>query len=249
MECYERGILTEKDTDGLTMNWGNVEAVRIMLSRMANRSGFGDILAEGVMRTAQHIGGAALDLGVYVKKGHSPRTHDARARWSDILDYAVSGVGTNESNFVALEDPFSPENVALSVVKGKIREFVDSLVVCSLATMTYSGADVKHLVEALNLVTGWDYHEKEAFLMSLRASNLFRVFNIRHGISPELEMPSKKYGSAPVDGPARGKSVMPHWGEALSEYYRLMGWDMITGKPLPNTLKRLGLEWVVSDIW
>ena len=249
IECYENGILTQHDTDGLKMNWGNVEAVKEMLFKIARREGFGDILAEGVMRAAEHIGGDALNLGVYVKKGHSPRTHDARARWSDMLDYATSGVGTSESNSVPMEEPFLPKNVAFSVKKGKIRQFVDSLVVCNIATMTYAGTDVKNLIDALNLVTGWNYTEKEAVEMSERVVNLFRAFNIRHGHTPDLEVPSVKYGSTPVDGPMKGKNIMAHWEEMKDEYYKMMGWDRVTGKPLPETLERLGLRSVISDIW
>lgn len=249
IECYEEGILSQNDTDGLKMTWGNVEAVKEMLLKIARRDGFGDILAEGVMRAAEHVGGDALNVGVYVKRGHSPRTHDARARWGDILDYSTGGVGTTESNSVPMEEPFFPKNVALSVKKGKIREFVDSLVVCNIATMTYAGTNVKDLVDALNMVTGWDYTGEEAIQMSERAANLFRVFNIRHGHTPQLEQPSPKYGSIPVDGPMKGKNVLAHWEQMLSEYYKLMGWDKETGKPLPETLEKLGLETVISDIW
>jgi aldehyde:ferredoxin oxidoreductase len=249
IECFEKGLLTINDTDGLKMTWGNVGAVKEMLLKMARREGFGDVLAEGVKRTAENIGGEALNLGVYVKKGHSPRTHDARGRWGDILDYSTSGVGTSESNSVPLEEPFLPQNVARSVKKGKIREFVDSLVVCNIVTMTYMGVDVKDLVASLNLVTGWNYTEGDAIEMSERISNLFRVFNIRHGHSPDMEAPSAKYGSTPVDGPAKGKSIMAHWEEIKDAYYQLMGWDKLTGKPLPETLERLGLGHVISDIW
>ena len=68
MECYEKGIITEKDTDGLEMTWGNVEAVKAMLNKIANRQGVGDLLAEGTMRVAQHLGGEALKLGIYTMK-------------------------------------------------------------------------------------------------------------------------------------------------------------------------------------
>ncbi|MBU2497323.1 MAG: hypothetical protein KKE57_00310 [Proteobacteria bacterium] len=249
IECFERGILTEKETDGLSMTWGNVAAAREMLYKIAHRDGFGDVLAEGVKHAAEYIGGDALDLGVYVGKGHSPRTHDARARWGDILDYATGGVGTSESNSIPLEEPFLPKNVALSVARGKIREFVDSLVVCNIATMTYSGAEIGDLVEALNLTTGWDYTQEEAFQMSSRVTNLFRAFNIRHGLTPDLEVPSKRYSSAPVDGPMKGKSILPEWESILDEYHKIMGWDRATGKPLPGTLKELGLESIIPDLW
>ena len=59
MECYEKGLLTKKDTDGLEMTWGNVDETRKMLEKIAKRDGFGDILAEGVKRASQHIGGEA----------------------------------------------------------------------------------------------------------------------------------------------------------------------------------------------
>jgi len=249
IECFEKGIITEKDTDGLKMTWGNVEVVRAMLHKMARREGAGDVLAEGVMRAAQHIGGEAPSMGVYVKKGHSPRSHDARARWADILDYAVGGVGINESNSVTVLNPFSVEGAVESVVKGKIRNFVDSLVVCDIVTMSYSGDEVGHLVDMLNAVTGWDFTEEEAVQMSLRVANLFRAFNIRHGFTPEVEEPSPRYGSAPVDGPAEGKSIMPHWKKMLDEYYKRMGWDRDSGKPLPQTLRNLGLEAIIPDLW
>ncbi len=85
--------------------------------------------------------------------------------------------------------------------------------------------------------------------MSLRVANLFRVFNLRNGIMPEVEAPSAKYGSAPVDGPMKGKSILPHWEEILDAYYSQMGWDRVTGKPFPDTLRRVGLESIISDIW
>jgi len=249
IECFEKGIVTEQDTDGLVMKWGNVEAVRDMLHKIAGREGAGNFLAEGVMRAAGHIGGEAPNMSVYVKKGHSPRMHDARARWSDILDYATGGVGTSESNPVPVDNPFSPEGASEAVMKGKVREFVDSLVVCNFATMTYSGDNVEHLVGMLNAATGWDFTGAEAVEMSMRTANLFRAFNIRNGIDPGVEEPSPRYGSAPIDGPAQGKSILAEWETMREEYFTRMGWDRKTGKPLPQTLTSLGLGDVVSDIW
>jgi len=249
IECFEKGIISKKDTDGLEMTWGNVETVRAMLDKIARREGAGNILAEGVMRAAQHIGGEAPSMGVYLKNGHGPRAHDGRGRWGDILDYAVGGVGINESNGGPVMNPFSAEGATEVVVRGKIRQFVDSLVVCDIATMSYTGYDVGHLVDILNAVTGWEFTDEEAMKMSMRVANLFRAFNIRHGFTPEVEEPSPRYGSAPVDGPVEGKSIMPYWEKMLDEYYKLMGWDRDSGKPLPRTLRSLGLEAVIPDIW
>jgi aldehyde:ferredoxin oxidoreductase len=99
------------------------------------------------------------------------------------------------------------------------------------------------------MVVGWDYTVEEAVRMSLRVVNLLRVFNLRHGHTPDLEVPSTKYASTPVDGPMKGKSIMPDWKKILAEYYTQMGWDRSSGRPYPVTLEKLGLESVISDIW
>jgi len=144
-------------------------------------------------------------------------------------------------------DPFSPEQVAAVVAGGKSRQFVDSLVTCMFPTMTMTDNKVDHLVEILAAATGWDFTNEEAWQVGQRIANTLRVFNLRHGIGPEVEEPSIRYGSAPVDGPIKGKSIMPSWKALKDEYYRLMGWDRATGYPLPETLKGLGLEGLLTD--
>lgn len=248
MECCEKGILSDSDLDGFKLGWGDVEGVRVLLRKIALREGLGDLLAEGLVSASRIIGGRATELGVYVEKGHAPRGHDHRARWLEMVDTATSNTGTIESIGLAVSDPFSPSDISEALVKGKVRNFVDSLVVCMFPTMTMLHDDVSHLVEILNAVTGWDYTSDEAFKMSLRVVNLLRAFNIRHGIGPELEKPSQRYGSTPMDGPMVGRSVLGIWDETLERYYQKMGWDRQTGKPMPETLRSLGLESVIRDL-
>ena len=71
--------------------------------------------------------------------------------------------------------------------------------------------------------------------------NVLRLFNLREGLTPAMEAPSLRYGSAPVDGPAEGHRILDHWNHIREVYYQTMGWDRRTGKPLPDTLKALGL--------
>jgi aldehyde:ferredoxin oxidoreductase len=78
---------------------------------------------------------------------------------------------------------------------------------------------------------------------------LLRAFNIRHGHTPESERPSPRYGSCQTDGPIVAESVMPHWEGMIDRYYKGMGWDRKTGKPLPATLRRVGLDEIIEDLW
>lgn len=251
MECYEKGILTKKDTDGLEMTWGNVEAAREMLHKIAKREGFGNMLAEGVKRSAQQIGGEALNIAVYSEKGHAPRGHDHRPRWSEQLDYATGGVGTIESGPIAISDLFDVDEVSTKLARVKFRNFVDSLVMCMFPTMTMhvTPGSIERMVEMINAATGWEFTKEEAELHGQRIANLMRVFNLRHGIGTDVERPSVRYGSTPTDGPAEGKGIMPHWEYLLDNYYKVIGWDRASGRPLRETLKTVGLEEIIPDIW
>ncbi|MFC1926445.1 aldehyde ferredoxin oxidoreductase family protein [Chloroflexota bacterium] len=253
MECYEKGILTKEKLDGLDLQWGNTEAVRTLIYKIAKREGCGNFFANGVKHAAERLGDEALDIAIFGKKGNTPRGHDHRAMWFELFDTCVSNTGTMETRQnmnmdligFSLQNPFSWEDIATAVAKTKgSMQFEDSLGICTFMTST----DLDVLTKALNAVTGWDFTIDEAMLMGRRVVNLLRVFNMRCGISSKMDAPSPRYSSAPVDGPLKGKSIAPHWDQMLSLYYELMGWDKDTGKPLPETLKSLGLEKVVRDM-
>ncbi|MFH1650994.1 MAG: aldehyde ferredoxin oxidoreductase C-terminal domain-containing protein [Chloroflexota bacterium] len=255
IELYEKGVLTKDDTDGLELTWGNAAAIETLLRRIANREGaFADMLAEGTKHAAEELGPAALERGIYAMKGHSPRGHDHRAMWREMFDTAVSDIGTYAAGYLgppdpdthSIKDPFSPEDVAANtaLAKGR-RQFEDCLGTCVFCTRQ----QLHLLLDVFNAVTGWGFTARDVQGVGIRLTNLYRAFNLRNGIGVDLEQPSPRWASPPVDGPVKGVSVMPHWETMLDRYYQLMGWDRKTGRPLPETLKALGLEDVVPDLW
>ena len=256
MECFEKGVFTLEETEGLDLTWGNVESVRILLGKIATREGYlGKLLADGVMRAAREIGGEAEDWAVYTQKGATPRGHDHRARWSELFDTCLSNTSTIESTFGGVmsdtvdnvppvTDPFSHEEVSsLNAKFNGIRQFDDCIGTCRLAA-----PHPKKVLACFNSVTGWDWPLENAFEVGKRIVNLLRVFNLRHGLNIANERPSTRYGSVPTGGPAKGKNIMEKWGFMVKNYYQLMGWDQNTGKPLPETLEKLGLAEVVKDL-
>jgi aldehyde:ferredoxin oxidoreductase len=254
MECYEKGILKKQDLDGIEMTWGNDDAIMMMLRKIARREGFGDVLAEGVLRASRNIGGEASKLAVCTLKGNTPRSHDHRVSWFELFDTCVSNLGTLEGHnlppFKLLGlpqtyDTFDPQAVSTMVAASKGAMVIeDSLVTCRFRTAT----QLDLLCDALNAVSGWDMDVKETMEVGRRAVNIARVFNLRHGISAELDRPSMRYGSTPLDGVAAGRGIMPHFDEMLRNYYNLMGWSE-QGIPLPETLRSLGLERTIPDLW
>lgn len=257
MECYEKGVFTKKDTEGLELTWGNVEAVKELLNRIARRRGsFGNLLAEGVMRASQKVGGEAADWAIYAAKGAAPRSHDHRGstRWYELFDTCLTNTSTIESTWggihpklVDLEEPtdhFSHELVSSFNAKyNGIRLFDDCVGTCRFAA-----PHPKLVLECFNAVTGWNWSLQDAFTLGRRIVNLLRIFNLKHGLKIEDERPSKRYGSIPVDGPAQGKNIMEKWSWMVENYYRLMGWNPQTGWPLPETLEKLGVPELIKDL-
>ena len=179
---------------------------------------------------------------------------DHRAQWLELLDTCVSNTGTLETHFgarydqlglSATYDTFNTEAVSMAEarIKGAMI-FEDCMVTCRYNTST----NLDLLSQAVNAATGWDLDIQEAMIIGRRTVNLLRAFNLLNGISSELDAPSTRYGSTPIDGRAAGIGIMPHWNSMLQNYYKLMGWDD-KGKPLPETLKSLGLESIIPQLW
>ncbi|MBI1987666.1 MAG: aldehyde ferredoxin oxidoreductase family protein [Nitrospinae bacterium] len=250
MECYARGILNPDDTDGLDLSWGNAGAVEELLRRIARREGLGGLLAEGVMRSSQRIGNGAQELAVYAKKGFAPHVHDPRGRWSILFGQAVSNMGSIEGSSLELSaapdlgfpEPipfFSKEMVPKAQARtGPKRQFEDTLGIC----MFLCQGSLQGMVDTLNAVTGYDLDKARALEVGERIINLLRLFNVRHGLTPDDDSLSPRLREAIPEGAHRGRSIDSVFEEMRRAYYAEMGWDPETGRPLPQTLQRLGLE-------
>jgi len=254
MECQERGLIT-KDQLGFELRWGDIQGAHRLLQMIAHRRGFGDVLAEGVKRAAEKLGGAAKDCAVYIEKGATPRGHDHRGRWDEMLDTCTSGIGTMETGNPVHQtelgqpariNPFDGEAVAKLVagLRGR-RNFEDSLGICVFTTRTR----LENVCRALSAATGWHFTNDDAMRFGRRTAALNRVVSLRCGHTPDLERPSKRYGSTPVDGPAKGQAIGEQWEKMVEIWYRDVGYDPKTGKPLPKTLRDLGLDRLVPELW
>ena len=145
-----------------------------------------------------------------------------------------------------LADPAYPQEAARLVAHSAGDDyFHDSVGACRFATR----GDFPLILEMVRAATGWDLGEAEGKDIGLRAMNRFRAFNLRHGIGTELDRPSPRYGSASTDSPLTGRSALASGAEILRVYYTELGWDTVTGKPLPETLARLGLKDIIPHLW
>jgi aldehyde:ferredoxin oxidoreductase len=254
LECVDKGILDrERDLDGLDLKWDDEDSLAELLRKISLREGCGDWLAEGVMRAAQHVGRGAEQLAVYTKKGASPRGHDHRGRWTELLDTCVGNTSTIEATagadpvdnlpIEAVKNRFDPIDVSRFVgeINGR-RQFDDSLGVCR-----FDSQDLLLELETFNAVTGLNYEPLDALRKGRQMVHLMRAFNARHGLTAELEEPSERYRSNPTDGGAADSHPEQAWPIMKRNYYRTMGWDEQTGMPLPATLRELDLDELIPD--
>jgi aldehyde:ferredoxin oxidoreductase len=262
-EAYERGLITSKDTNGIELRWGDAKAAEEILLQYVHREGLGDILARGIKEAAEIIGGEARDFAVHVK-GTGMSLHDWRHSWGVLLGQILgSGAGwTSPSdgmrpeaaagypNAPTLEEKLDPKRQPKSVMAtGIMKQLNDSTGLCWFNTWGLPNV-MDLLRDGLNAITGLNYETQELWKIGERVSNLERVMNIRYGLKPEDDLDvSPRLLEPPPDGPGKGRSIKPYLPGMVHEYYRLMGWDRKTGKPWISTLKRLGLDYVINEMW
>jgi aldehyde:ferredoxin oxidoreductase len=253
MEGYEKGMISKEELDGIDLKWGNAEAAIEIMKRISRREGIGDLLAEGVKRSSDKLGGEFPTIAVYVKKGNAPHVHDPRSRWGTLFNQVVSDAGSQEAvDFTArgsadlrIEKPTSEPDEYLGEVNAKSacwRQFQECLVYCY-----YQGASGETMIKTLNNLTGSDYDMAHALKIGKRVVNLMRMFNIREGMTREHDSFSPRLGKSPVDGPAMGKSIAPTFERVLDSYYKASGWDR-EGMPTRELLKELDLDFTIPAL-
>jgi aldehyde:ferredoxin oxidoreductase len=245
MELYERGIMTNKDTGGLELRFGNADAAVALPRLIALRKGIGDMLAEGVARASKKIGKDSERYAMHVKGQEYP-AYDPRGSFGMALAYATSDRGADHNRAwpVGYEafgkiDPFTTEGKAELVVKDQIRTSVKfSAVMCD-----FLAADLNLAARLLNAACETDYTEDSIKVVGERIWTLTRLFNLREGFSREDDsIPERVYLDPLPEGNPKGKVVSEQdFQTMISEYYKLFGWDE-QGRPTRETLRELDLE-------
>jgi aldehyde:ferredoxin oxidoreductase len=252
-ECYNKGIISKEDTDGLELTWGNWRAAVELLHKMIKREGFGKILAEGPARAAELIGKGASQYALHIK-GTGYNLHDWRPLWQKLFGQIIAtagpchhGTGVDglmaepDLGYPAKQKPFHLEGIIDGVRKTQIKKlWVDSLGICDFVALGIPDF-VRFGPEALSSLTGWDFSPREADLVGERVINLEKIFSLQRGFTIEDDLDvGPRVIEAPMEGPAKGMTFEPHLEKLVLEYYQAMGWDE-KGIPTKETLKKLDL--------
>jgi len=254
MEAYERGLISDKDTEGLALLWGSSEALVEMVRRIAERKGIGDLLAEGTRFASERLGGVAPEFAVHVKGLDLP-AHDPRCYSSLAVGYATANRGAchlqgfsygferavtmPELGFNEVFNRHETEGKGkLAALAQDLMAVLDSLKMCKF--MLYGGVKLTHIAQMINYVTGWDMSVEEIMRAGDRQTCLKRMYNARCGISRKDDILPPRI-LARSRGTGGSADYLPNLGKMLDEYYRFREWTEF-GIPSEEKLKSLGLR-------
>lgn len=269
MECYEAGILSKEDADGLDLSWGNADAMIELIKKITYRDGIGNILAKGVRRASQIIGKGSEKFAIHVKGLEGP-AHDPRSGKALAVMYGVSNRGmchihplegmaydSLKKDFglipYGLPDPKTVDRWA-EEGKGKAAKLLqdwgtvpDVAGFCKF--FIYNGVTPDDVANLLSALTGWEISGEEVLKIGERVFTLQRMFNVREGIRKEHDMLPERVLRLPEFGKystVKECEIRDYEG-MLKECYEARGWDE-NGIPKPDKLKELGLEWVLDYV-
>ena len=262
MECFENGIITESDMDGISLTWGNAEAMVTMVDKMAARDGFGDILADGVKIAAAKIGGGAEKFAMHVG-GQEPGLHNALFLPSRGTGFVCDPTpGRHTAAPMARIDggpgafaPYPELKIEefdrytytgkgpMSATASKYLQVGASAGICIMPLMFFGNFP---FVDFFNAVTGWQLDMSEVLTTGARIQTLRQCFNLREGLkASDIKLPERMAGRPPQkEGPVAGITL--DVDSLAREYRQAMGWDPHSGRPEDSSLEKLGLAQLVK---
>lgn len=257
MDCYESGIITHKDTDGLELKWGNADAIIKLIHKIARREGIGDVLAEGAKIAAEKFGKKAEPLAIHVG-GQVIPMHDPRraAGWgatyvSEASPATHTRGGTQfPETGMANPDIYEPLGVPIQLDKynpegkGKYQAIMSGwqhLMNCSGVCIFAADGLNFRWIELMKAITGWDLNIDDLKKTGQRIGTMLHLFNLREGFKlSDFTMPERARGNPPLTaGPTRGVTL--DFEGLKHQYFEAMGFDFDSGRFRRSRLEELGL--------
>ena len=262
IECYENGLITKEDMEGIELTWGNADAIVEMTEKIAKREGFGAILADGVKVAAEKIGKDADKYALHVAGQELPM-HDPKLIPAYGNAYVVDATpGRHTQGYSIYLDelpgvempPLGDERDcrgkgAANAYMSHFNHVVNALGVCQFPSNLIVIEGIPNHADFVNSVTGWKTTMQALLVCGERIACMRQAFNVREGFTPaDFKLPARAFGKPPLaKGPLKDVTIeIENW---VKEYHEYADWDYETGKPSAKKLIQLGLEDVAKDLY
>jgi len=251
MEASERRLISER------FEWGDYKAARELMTKIVYREGIGDMLAEGVKKASEKIGGGSYEWAMHVK-GLEVSAYNCHTAIAMALAYATSPIGAHHKDSWVIS--WEVKTDRFGVNRGKAEKVVElqrirggifeSLTLCRLPWIEL-GFELEWYLKYLKAATGVTFTMDDLYVIADRIYNLIRAFWIREmdGWRREMDWPPQRWFNNPLTkGPFKGQKLdRDAYSKLLSWYYEIRGWDE-NGIPRKTTLKQLGLDYVIEKL-
>ncbi len=263
MECYEKGVLTKSDTDGVELKFGDPDVMIQLVHKIAKREGIGDLLAEGTKRMSEKLGKGTERFAMHVKGLEMP-AYDPRAakmcglafatanRGGDHITAYIEGPTFMDIPFLCVENSKIEDLLVENPAEAKVlKDLEDSLTVFdAMGTCKFMGMALatEDWVDMIANCVGWKFDVSDFRKAGERIYNLARAFSVREGLTRADDSLPKRLLEEPMpEGAAKGHKV-EKLDEMLDAYYGFRGWDKKTGEPTPEKLRELGLGAIIAKM-
>ncbi|MBN1188534.1 MAG: aldehyde ferredoxin oxidoreductase family protein [Dehalococcoidales bacterium] len=238
IECYENGIFTRQDTEGIELRWGNHKAIVEITEKIGKREGLGNILADGVKVAAEKIGRGAEKFAVHIG-GQELGMHDPKLLMGGRSIFSGYRMDATPGRHTA---GFGPNSFS--------KMLVNSMGLCFVGFGFGAAPDVPaKMAGFMAAVTGQTFTVEEMLKTGERIATLRHAFNLREGIyERNWAIHPRIIGNPPLkEGPLAGVTAPMEAQDCWS--LGAMDWDLITGKPSKKKLLSLGLDEVAEELW
>ena len=273
MECFEKGLLSPRDTGGLDLKFANQEVVLPLLEQIVTRQSLGRLLGEGTRRAAESLGAEAVPLAMQVKsvemtcfepRGQTnlalgfatapigPRydicehdwDFDTRSGWSHTLEHSRPlGILRRVPS-----DYLGRDKVRNYKVLNNLWSACDALDFCIFASAPTRALTLNEMTDIVAAVTGWKTSAYEFLRWGERRNHLMRVYNLREGLSAKDDTLPERFFSETVPTRHSPSASLDRetFRQAVQTYYGMMGWDE-AGQPRESTLVDFEVEWLLDS--
>jgi aldehyde:ferredoxin oxidoreductase len=243
------------------MTWGNHKSIIAMTEKLAERQGFGDIIADGVKVAAKRIGKDTAKYAMHIQ-GQEVAAHDPKHDYHWGIAYKLAPTPGRHTQSAAVFRPrvYHPGELVSELdqeslasigkeyrIGNALNHVMNSAGMCAFIFSCLPSESA--LAEFISAVTGWDVTVEELIKTGERILNIRQAFNIRQGLNTiEFKVPGRVYGNPPQKaGPLVGKTFDEK--TLLTACIIEAGWDPKTAKPSKERLLELGLEDVARELW
>ena len=253
MECYERGLIDARVTEGMELSFGNNHVLLPLLHKIVYQKGFGRMLAQGTKRMAERLGKGSEAFAMHAK-GMELGGYDPRGVKGMALVYACGSRGGchHAGGFTVLAevlsgklDRFSDQGKAKLVKETRDRRSAafDSGMLCAFAGAALSDGTIAEMISG---ASGHPFSAADIYTLGDRIGCVERAFNVREGLTPALDtLPGRLLNEVLSEGPNKGRKIdLP---TLKKEFYQECGWDEVTGLPKKEKVSALGLNRILGE--